>query len=193
MKQKIRLHVRGQMLDLTSRISQRLLLTCRRNRRQGEMKGTIQVTTRPDDQSQSEVANTGTSGGVVAWSVGRQGRRIVILQGDFPAHSEPASSSSGPASVPGLPVTEGEFPIQQTPLPEPTPEPPVPDTAEDTDSDATVDYREREDSLPALAHGDDDVLIRLPSVASKFLRLFLLMEMVLRRGWPNRIRSRLVR
>ena len=34
---------------------------------------------------------------------------------------------------------------------------------EDTDSDATVDYREREDSLLALAHGDDDVLIRLPS------------------------------
>ena len=60
-------------------------------------------------------------------------------------------------------MIEGEFPIQQTPLPEPTPEPPVPETAEDTDSDATVDYREREDSLLALAHGDDDVLIRLPS------------------------------
>ena len=70
---------------------------------------------------------------------------------------------SGPASVPGLPVAEGEFPIQQTPRPEPTPEPPVPETAEDTDSDATVDYREREDSLLALAHGDDDVLVRLPS------------------------------
>ena len=79
------------------------------------------------------------------------------------SHSEPASSSSGPASVPGLPVTAGEFPIQQTPLPEPTPEPPAPDTAEDTDSDATVDYRDREDGLLALAHGDDDVLIRLPS------------------------------
>ena len=73
-------------------------------------------------------------------------------------------------------MTEGEFPIQHTP------EPPVPDTAEDTGSDATVDYREREDSLLALAHGDDHVLIRLPSVASKFLRLFLWMEMVLHRG-----------
>ena len=46
--------------------------------------------------------------------------------GDFPIAEEPASSSSGPA-VPGLPVTEGEFLIQQTPLPEPTQEPPVPD------------------------------------------------------------------
>ena len=46
--------------------------------------------------------------------------------GDFPIADEPASSSSGPA-VPGLPVTEGEFPIQQTPLPEPAQEPPVPD------------------------------------------------------------------
>ena len=43
-EQKIQLHVRGRMLDLTSRISQRLLLTCRRNRRRGKMKGTIQVT-----------------------------------------------------------------------------------------------------------------------------------------------------
>ena len=81
-------------------------------------------------------------------------------QGDFPIADEPASSSSGPA-VPGLPVTEGEFPIQQTPLPEPTQEPPVPDADGDSDdSDATVDYRE--DSLLALAAGDQDVLIRLP-------------------------------
>ena len=80
------------------------------------------------------------------------GKKDSHSSGDFPAHSEPASSSSGPASVPGLPVTEGELPIQQTPLPEPTPEPPVPETAEDTDSDATVDYREREDSLLALPH-----------------------------------------
>ena len=74
---------------------------------------------------------------------------------DFPVHSEPASSSSDPV------VTEGEFPIQQTPLPEPTPEPPVPETGEDSDSDATVDYRDS--SLLALANGDDDVLIRLPA------------------------------
>ena len=59
-----------------------------------------------------------------------------------------------------MPVTEGDFPIQQTPLPEPTAEPPVPEDGEDTDSDATVDYRG--DSLLALVAGDDDVLIRLP-------------------------------
>ena len=110
---------------------------------------------------QGQVANSGTAGCCVAWSVGRE--EGSHSSGDFPAHSEPASLWSGPASVPGLPVAEGEFPIQQTPRPEPTPEPPVPETAEDTDSDATVDYREREDSLLALAHGDDDVLIRLPS------------------------------
>ena len=82
-------------------------------------------------------------------------------QGDFPIPDEPASSSSGPAAVPGLPVTEGEFPIQQTPLPEPTQEPPVPDADGDSDdTDATVDYRE--DSLLALAAGDQDVLIHLP-------------------------------
>ncbi|OLP86666.1 hypothetical protein AK812_SmicGene32182 [Symbiodinium microadriaticum] len=56
----------------------------------------------------------------------------------------------------------GEFPIiQQTPLPEPTQEPPVPDADGDSDdTDATVDYRE--DSLLALAAGDQDVLLRLP-------------------------------
>ena len=58
-------------------------------------------------------------------------------------------------------MTEGEFPIQQTPLPEPTQEPPVPDDDGDSDdTDATVDYRE--DSLLVLAAGDQDVLIRLP-------------------------------
>ena len=36
----------------------------------------------------------------------------------------------------------------------------MPDAGDDSDSDATVDYRE--DSLFALAKGDDDVLIRLP-------------------------------
>ena len=82
---------------------------------------------------------------------------------DFPVAEEPASSSSGPA-VPGLPVTEGEFPIQQTPLPEPTQEPPVAGCDGDSDdTDATVDYRDRDDSLLALAVGDQDVLIRLPS------------------------------
>ena len=44
MKQKVQLRVRGRMLDFTSRISQHLLLTRRRNRRQVKMKWTIQVT-----------------------------------------------------------------------------------------------------------------------------------------------------
>ena len=89
------------------------------------------------------------------------GKKDPLPECDFPTSDEPASSSSGPVAVPGLPVTEGEFPIQQTPLPEPTQEPPVPDADGDSDdTDATVDYRE--DSLLALAAGDQDVLIRLP-------------------------------
>eukprot|EP00439_Symbiodinium_sp_Y106_P015903 s5135_g2.t1 len=86
---------------------------------------------------------------------------LVHLCRDFPVPSEPASSSSDPVAVPGLPVTEGEFLIHQTPLPEPTPEPSVPETGEDSDSDATVDYRDS--SLLALANGDDDILTRLPA------------------------------
>ena len=89
------------------------------------------------------------------------GKKDPPSTGDFPGCDEPASSSSAPAPVPGLPVTEGDFPIQQTPLPAPTTEPPVPADGEDTDSDATVDYRG--DSLLALVAGDDDVLIRLPT------------------------------
>ena len=88
------------------------------------------------------------------------GKKDPLPEGDFPTSDEPASSSSGPVAVPGLPVTEGEFPIQQTPLPEPTQEPPVPDAVGDSDSDATVDYRE--DGLLALAAGDEDVLVLLP-------------------------------
>ena len=89
------------------------------------------------------------------------GKKDPSSTGDFPGFDEPASSSSAPAPVPGLPVTEGDFPIQQTPLPAPTAEPPVPADGEDTDSDATVDYRG--DSLLALVAGDDDALIRLPT------------------------------
>ena len=81
------------------------------------------------------------------------GKKDPPSAGDFPGSDEPSSSSSAPAPVPGLPVTEGEFPIQQTPLPESAAEPPVPEAGEDTDSDATVDYRE--DSLLALVAGDD--------------------------------------
>ena len=88
------------------------------------------------------------------------GKKDPLPEGDFPTSDEPASSSSGPVAVPGLPVTEGECPIQQTPLPEPTQEPPVPDADGDSDSDATVDYRE--DGLLALAAGDEDVLVLLP-------------------------------
>ncbi|OLP93509.1 hypothetical protein AK812_SmicGene24617 [Symbiodinium microadriaticum] len=69
--------------------------------------------------------------------------------GSSPPGEEPSSSSSGPSSVPGLPVTKGEFPIQQAPMPEPTPEPPVSDAGE-SDSDA--------------ACGDEDALIRLPKI-----------------------------
>ncbi|CAE7681247.1 GIP [Symbiodinium sp. CCMP2456] len=62
----------------------------------------------------------------------RQERRIPILRVTFRLQNLSA--------VPGLPpMTEGEFPIQQAPIPEPTPEPPVPD-----------------------AGGESDVLIRLP-------------------------------
>ena len=78
-------------------------------------------------------------------------------------------------------MTEGEFPIQQTPIPEPAQEPPVPAVENDSDSDATVDYRE--DSLFALAIGDEDVLIRLPKDSRstlKFLPLFLWMATDLR-------------
>ena len=42
MRRKVQLHVRGRMLDLTSRISQYLLLTCRCNHRISTMNG-IQV------------------------------------------------------------------------------------------------------------------------------------------------------
>ena len=91
------------------------------------------------------------------------GPPVVLLPGQSAGKKDPpstASSSSAPTPVPRLPVTEGDFPIQQTPLPEPTAEPPVPEDGEDTDSAATVDYRG--DSLLALVAGDDDVLIRLP-------------------------------
>ena len=115
---------------------------------------------RPDDTPK---ANSRTVAGppVVLLPGQSAGKKDPSSAGDFPGPDEPASSSSAPAPVPGLPVTEGEFPIQQTPLPEPTAEPPVPEAGEDTDSDATVDYRE--DSLLDLVAGDDDVLIRLPA------------------------------
>ena len=71
----------------------------------------------PGRSAQGEVANSGTSGCVVAWSVGREEGSSCHSSGDFPAHSEPASSPSGPASVPGLLVTEGEFSHSANPTP----------------------------------------------------------------------------
>ena len=117
----------------------------------------------PDDVSKAKARAAHPVGPPVVLLPGQSaGKKDPLPECDFPTSDEPASSSSsGPVAVPGLPVTEGEFPIQQTPLPEPTQEPPVPDADGDSDSDATVDYRE--DGLLALASGDDDVLIRLPA------------------------------
>ncbi|CAE7517845.1 GIP [Symbiodinium sp. CCMP2456] len=68
---------------------------------------------------------------------------------------------SGPPVVllPGVGRKE-RSPIQQTPIPEPAPEPPVPDAGGESDSNASVDYRD--DLLLAVAVGDEDVLIRWP-------------------------------
>ena len=76
---------------------------------------------------------------------------------------DPSASSSQPSGVPGLPVTDGEFPIiQSQPAPKAAPsEPPIPEADSDADSDATVDYRDPS-SLLALVEGDEDVLIQLP-------------------------------
>ena len=84
-----------------------------------------------------------------------------VEEDDSPPSNEPGQSSSGPAAVPGLPVTEGEFPIQQTPVPATSSDPPVPAQSADSDSDAAVDYEGQ--GLLALAAGDEDVVICLPS------------------------------
>ena len=57
---------------------------------------------------------------------------------------DPSASSSQPSGVPGLPVTDGEFPIiQSQAAPKAAPsEPPIPEADSDADSDATVDYRD---------------------------------------------------
>ena len=81
---------------------------------------------------------------------------------DLEPENEPGSSSNEPPSVPGLPVTEGEFPIiHETPAP--SDQVPIPEAGSDSDSDATVDYRERQSSLLTLVEGDEDILIELPS------------------------------
>ena len=59
-------------------------------------------------------------------------------------------------------MTEGEFPIiHETPAP--SNQAPIPDTGSDSDSDATVDYRNQQSSLLTLVEGDEDILIEFPS------------------------------
>ena len=81
--------------------------------------------------------------------VSQRERRIPYLRLTFQPLTSQLRRLLGLLRFPVLPVTQGEFPIQQTPLPEPAQEPPVPDADGDSDSGATVDYRE--DSLLALA------------------------------------------
>ena len=75
---------------------------------------------------------------------------------------KPGSSSYDPPAVPGLPVTEGEFPIiHETPAP--SDQVPIPENGSDSDSDATVDYRDQQSSLLSLVEGEEDILIEFPS------------------------------
>ena len=81
---------------------------------------------------------------------------------DLEPENEPGSSSYDPPAVPGLPVTEGEFPIiHETPAP--SDQVPIPENGSDSDSDATVDYRDQQSSLLSLVEGEEDILIELPS------------------------------
>ena len=80
---------------------------------------------------------------------------------DFAPDNEPGRSSDDPPNVPGLPVTEGEFPITHE-TPAPSNQVPIPETGSDSDSDATVDYWDQS-SLLSLVEGNDDILIELPS------------------------------
>ena len=74
---------------------------------------------------------------------------------------KPGNSSYDPPAVPGLPVTEGEFPIiHETPAP--SDQVPIPENGSDSDSDATVDYRDQQSSLLSLVEGEEDILIELP-------------------------------
>ena len=69
--------------------------------------------THPDDKSKAKSRNV-VGPPVVLLPGQSAGKKDPASAGDFPVPSEPASSSSDPFAVPGLPVTEGEFPIQQT-------------------------------------------------------------------------------
>ena len=75
--------------------------------------------------------------------------------------NEPGSSSAGPPAIPGLPVTEGEFPIiQQSPAPHDAV--PIPESGSESDLDRTVDYRHDPATLLALVESGEDVLLQLP-------------------------------
>ena len=66
---------------------------------------------------------------------------------DIEPANEPRSSSAGPPATPGLPVTEGEFPIiQQSPAPHDAV--PIPESGSESDSDSV--------------ESGDDVLLQLP-------------------------------
>ena len=79
---------------------------------------------------------------------------------DFEPANEPGSSSAGAPATPGFAVTEGEFPtIQQSPAPQNAV--PIPESGSESDSDATVDYRDDPASLLALVESSDDVLLQL--------------------------------
>ena len=67
--------------------------------------------THPDDKSKAK-SRTVVGPPVVLLPGQSAGKKDPASAGDFPVPSEPASSSSDPVTVPGLPVTEGEFPIQ---------------------------------------------------------------------------------
>ena len=80
---------------------------------------------------------------------------------DIEPANKPGSSSAGPPAIPGLPVTEGEFPIiQQSPAPHDAV--PIPKSGSESDSDRTVDYRDDAATLLALVESSEDVLLQLP-------------------------------
>ena len=78
---------------------------------------------------------------------------------DVEPANEPGSSSAG---IPGLPVTEGEFPIAPQ-SPAPPDAVPIPESGSESDSDRTVDYRDDPATLLALVESSDDVLLQLPN------------------------------
>ena len=74
---------------------------------------------------------------------------------------DPDIDPAGPPAIPGLPVTEGEFPIvPQSPAPHDAV--PIPESGSESDSDRTVYYRDDPATLLALVESSDDVLLQLP-------------------------------